>query len=286
MRVSMLRLPAGLLLFCALLQPVFAASSERAPSQQIVLRTGPAWDFLTANPNPAQQAWFHQNVWRLISYSPYFDSRLSWFKNAWVYVDLYAIPITNSVIRTKHPDWIARDVDGNFLYVPYKCQGGSCPQFAADLSNPAFRHEWIHKAEVLAARGYRGLWIDDVNFSPKISDGFGHPNYPMTTSDWQRQVLAFLAEIRCALPGMEVVYRSVLPLTEWSSYDDHTLAALLASCDYLYLDPAATGSPATLRRLVARLDSLNKSLILETTTPHGPVISSYSNPQYVLGFVP
>ena len=51
------------------------------------------------------------------------------------------------------------------LYIPFGCGGGSCPQFAADIGNPAFRAPWIADARATLAAGYQGLFIDDVNMA-------------------------------------------------------------------------------------------------------------------------
>ena len=51
---------------------------------------------------------------------------------------------------------------------------GSCPQYAGDVSNAAFRRHWIAEAAAELHHGYRGFWIDDVNLDLRISHGSGH----------------------------------------------------------------------------------------------------------------
>ena len=42
-----------------------------------------------------------------------------------------------------------RDGGGNKLYIPWGCSGGTCPQYAADVGNPAYRAWFIDQV-----RGY------------------------------------------------------------------------------------------------------------------------------------
>jgi len=171
------------------------------------------FDPYTENPSAAQQAWMRAHYWRMLAYPPYFDSRLSWFPDAWFYKDLYAIyPSDNG-----HPEWILRDGGGNWLYIPYACGGGTCPQYAADIGNPAFRASWIADARARMAAGYRGVFIDDMNLRMMVSNGNGNLVAPwdprlgryMTTTDWRSYVADFAEEIRAALPDAEIVHNEV-----------------------------------------------------------------------------
>ena len=45
------------------------------------------------------------NYFRMQTYSVYFDKRLSWYPNAWVYKNSYAIKSRWPVFR-EHPEWI------------------------------------------------------------------------------------------------------------------------------------------------------------------------------------
>lgn len=48
--------------------------------------------------------------------------------------------------------------------MPYNCDGRSCPLYAADIANPAFRSAWIQDTVAVALNAnYPGLYIDDVN---------------------------------------------------------------------------------------------------------------------------
>jgi hypothetical protein len=95
------------------------------------------FDEWTSNPTDQQQQFIRDHYYRMETYSPYFDSRLSWYPNAWEYVDAYAI-YRSSEIAQNHPEWILKDAEGRYLYIPYGCAGGTCPQYAADIGNPDF----------------------------------------------------------------------------------------------------------------------------------------------------
>src|SRR4029450_2551777 len=98
---------------------------------------------------------------RMLVYTPYFDTRLSWYPDAWVYKDLYAIYPNSPVLRA-HPEWVLRDASGTLLYIRFACANGKCSQYAADIGNPAFRRNWIDEVSAVLAKGYRGMMIDDV----------------------------------------------------------------------------------------------------------------------------
>ena len=105
-----------------------------------------SFDAFTDNPSAGQAAWMREHFWRQKTYAPYFDARTSWYPNAWTYKDLYAMYADDDTITPKHPEWILRDGAGRKLYIPYGCSGGSCPQYAGDVGNPAFRKQWIAAA--------------------------------------------------------------------------------------------------------------------------------------------
>lgn len=199
----------------------------------VTIGAGSSFNGYTSSPTLAQQQWMQSHYWRMRVYSPYFDSRLSWFPDAWFYKDLYAMYPGDS-LRYAHPEWILRDGGGNWLYIPYACGGGTCPQYAADIGNPNFRANWIADARARMAAGYRGVWIDDVNLKMMVSNGNGDLVAPwdprlgrfMTTTDWRHYVADFVEEIRAALPDAEIVHNQVYffaPLSDWDQ--DRALAA-------------------------------------------------------------
>lgn len=203
-----------LLITCALATSASAASIGKAR----IARAAPSsFDKYTRNPNAAEKQWIRDHYARLIVFDPYFDSRLSWYPDAWAYENLYAIHVGSS-FASAHPDWILRDAAGNPLYVRYDCSGGTCPQYAGDLGNPAFRADWIARARTILAKGYRGLYIDDVNMRiDRISDGNRNPVAPrdprtgtaMTETNWRRYIAEFTEQIRAAFPSHEIVHNAL-----------------------------------------------------------------------------
>jgi hypothetical protein len=154
---------------------------------------------------------------RMGVFTPYFDTKTSWYPNALVYIDLYAIyPGTD--VYSQHPEWILHDQNGNQLYIPWGCSGGNCPQFAGDIANPAFRAWWISNAQSIVNRGvYQGIWIDDVNTNFEVSDGWGNlaapidfnTGEPMTWAAWRSYIAQFTTQIRQSFPNNELIENAV-----------------------------------------------------------------------------
>jgi hypothetical protein len=199
-----------------------------------------AFNTFTNNPTPAQKDWIRTHYWRLVAFSPYFDSRLSWFPNAWAYKDLYAV-YPSSPIVTAHPDWILRDAQGNALYIPYACGGGTCSQYAGDLGNPAFRRQWIDEAAAILSHGYKGLFLDDVNMLiSRVSDGSGtavtpidpRTRAPMTEANWRRYLAEFTEQIRSTFPKIEIVHNALW----WVPVTDPFVQRQLLSADFISLE--------------------------------------------------
>lgn len=231
-----------------------------AGAVRVVKFTGPGFDRFTRTARYAR--WIRRRFWRMLTYSPYFDSRLRWYRDAWVYRDLYAIYRGGALAR-RHPDWILRDARGRRLYIPYDC-GGSCPQYAADVGNPSFRADWIRRARATLRRGYRGIFIDDVNMLLRVSDGRGREvppvdprtGSPMSLAAWRQYVASFVAEIRAAFPRVELVHNVI-----WLAGDDdpdiqHQLAAAdFVSVEHGVNDPGLRGSgDYALASLLAYID--------------------------------
>src|SRR5262245_2583352 len=199
-----------------------------------------SFDQFTENPTPDAQQWMRTHYARMLAYSPYFDRRLAWFPDAWIYKDLYAIYV-GSANATSHPDWILRDVAGNRLYIPYACRNGTCPQYAADVGNSDFRAQWIADARGMLAAGYRGLFVDDVNLTlERVSDGDGQPVAPhdprtgqaMTEWAWRRYMGDFTAQIRSAFPTVEIAHNAL-----WFIGDtDPSVQREIAAADWAVLE--------------------------------------------------
>jgi hypothetical protein len=197
----------------------------------------------TRSPTPEQQAWMREHYFRMLTYSSYFDSRLSWYPTAWVYKDAYAV-YGDSEILTQHPDWVLKDAAGNRLYIPYGCSGGSCPQFAADFGNPQYRQWWIDRVASTVAEGYLGVWVDDVNMLWRVGDGNGdsvtpidpRTGTPMTLDDWRRYMAEFMEEIREAFPDKEIVHNAIW----YADSDDPYVQRQMRAADFINLERGAT----------------------------------------------
>jgi hypothetical protein len=177
---------------------------------------GPLLSYVDA-PSLSMQQLFRNHFSWMIVYPPYFDSRLAWFPNGYAYFDLYGIQKGASE-EFAHPEWILHDQNGNRLYLQYNCSGGTCPQYAADIANPAFRAAWItNTAGTAYAANYPGIFIDDANMNFEVSDGnanFVAPidsntGQPMTYDAWRGYVAKFLEETRAALPTKMIVENTI-----------------------------------------------------------------------------
>ncbi|MDH3424249.1 MAG: putative glycoside hydrolase, partial [Gemmatimonadota bacterium] len=205
-----------------------------------------SFDDWTRSPTPEQRAWMREHYFRMQTYSSYFGPRVEWYPNAWVYKDSYAIYPDSEVRRTR-PEWILRDADGNELYIPFGCSGGTCPQFAADIGNPEFRGWWIDALRETLADGYLGVWVDDVNMAWRVSDGDGERATPvdprtgagMTLSDWRRYFAEFMEEIRAEFPDIEIAHNVI-----WYAQpaDDPFIQRQLRAADFINLERGATDS--------------------------------------------
>lgn len=175
------------------------------------------FDPFTANPTAAQEQWMRNNFAAMVVWSPYFDNKTSWYPNAYVYQDLYAIYV-GSALQYDHPEWILKDQYGNWLYIPFACYNGACSQWAGDVSNPAFRAYWISEAQTQLAQGnYPGLFVDDVNMNFNVSDGYANlvapidsnTGQPMTYTAWRSYIATFTQEIRAALPNTKIIHNAI-----------------------------------------------------------------------------
>ena len=213
---------------------------------------GASFDTYTEAPSPPQQQWLQSHFAAMVVYSPYFDSRLSWFPNGYAYADLYAIP-KGSWVQTAHPEWILHDASGNWLYVPFGCGGGTCVHYAGDIANPAFRAAWINQAVSLVnGSHYPGLFIDDVNMQFQVSDGWGNQaapidsntGQPMTYDAWRNYVASFLEQIRAALPHAKLRENAIWYAGPSGVQDaDSAIQRQIATADYITLERGVASDP-------------------------------------------
>ncbi|MGI9309446.1 MAG: putative glycoside hydrolase [Gammaproteobacteria bacterium] len=220
-------------------------ADSRSPEGQVryLQEAESKFDMYTRRPSKKEAAWMRDHYWRMMVYSPYFDSRLSWSPPAWDYEDAYAIK-SHWDEFDDHPEWILRDGGGNLLYIPWGCKNDTCPQYAADVGNPEFRAHWIRKVRETIEKGYVGLWIDDVNLAWRVSDNFGDKVIPidprtgkeMRIEDWRRYFAEFMEEVRAALPDAEIAHNAI-----WyaGSTDDPIIRRQILAADYFNIERGA-----------------------------------------------
>jgi hypothetical protein len=262
---------------------VLNRGSERHLDQGAVHFLGgasPAFEPFIASRNPAYGAFLRQHMWRMVVYSPHFDDKTRWYPNGLVYEDAYAI-YRGSALAMRHPEWILRDAGGNPLYIPFECSNGHCPQYAADISNPAFRRQWIATIQDKLRRGYRGVFIDDVNMDLRVGNGQEQSvapidpatHRPMTRSAWRGYMARFMEEIRGALPGTEIVHNAIWYADSPTGIADPSIRREIAAADFINLergvnDSGLTGGNDTfsLQRMLRYIDAvhaLGKGVILD-----------------------
>ena len=206
----------------ALAAPASAAGPE-AGQLNFARAAESDFDKHTQNPSAGDQAFMRDKFWRMRTYAPYFDSRLSWYRNAWTYKNLYAIYEGESTWSHEHADWILRDAAGRKLYIPFGCDGGTCPQYAGDFGNPAFRGPLDRRRSSDQSANYKGVFIDDVNLDIRVGNGNGDTVMPvdprtgqtMTEANYRRYIAEFTEQIKAALPGKEIVHNAI-----WFADDD------------------------------------------------------------------
>ncbi len=278
-------LDAGVLAYAAALivaHPTYAGDEPQTVSTGkvfLVERTTPQFDVYTRNPPLPLQNWLLSHFNRMVVYSPYFDTRTSWYKRAWVYADSYAIyrnpPPWFPDLASTHPEWILRDAAGNKLFIPWGCgPPNGCPQYAADFSNPDFQHWWIDFAGQAFQRGaYRGLWIDDVNMDWRVGDANGnsvtpmdpHTGAAMTQDAWRGYFATFLEAIRRAMPNIEIVHNAIWYAGGSQRQANPAVQRQIAAATWVNIehgvnDSGLTGGngPWSLRALLGYIDSLHK----------------------------
>ncbi len=164
----------------------------------------------------ANATWINAHFYRMTGYSPWFDLNLGWYRRTRAYEDAYAI-YKGSALAREHPGWIVRDANGNKLYIPYGCSGGSCPQYAADISNPAWRSHYVSTVKATLAKGYIGVFVDDVDMWANTGNGLGqrvapidhNTGKPMSDEVWRGYFATFMEELRAATPGYEITQNQV-----------------------------------------------------------------------------
>lgn len=292
------RATAGILLVVALLTAASVARADSAGGVHFFKRMDSSFDAFTSNPTPDFSTWMRSKFWRAMVFSPYFDDKTGWYANGWIYRDLYAL-YKDADYTARHRDWILRDAAGAPLYIPWGCSGGTCPQYAADITNPAFRQAWIAQVTSDLAHGYRGVWIDDVNLEMRVSDGHGRETAPvdpatgapMTAQAWRDYVASFLEEIRRATAGYEVAHNAIWFAVPGVRDRDPAVQRQIAAADYVNLergvnDDGLTGGTGewSLRAFLSYIDRVHaagKGVVLDATDD-SPTGREYSLASYFL----
>ena len=272
------------MLACALAGTAWA---DTAGTVHFVRSADSSFDSITTNASPETQAWLRAHMWRMMVWSPYFDEKTAWYPQGWMYDDAYAI-YRESQLAAQHPEWILRDSAGNKLFIPFGCSGGTCPQYAGDISNPGFRHYWIEEARAHLAHGYRGLFVDDVNMEERVGNGTGAQVTPVgsggraiTPAAWRAYMTEFMTEIRAALPQAEIVYNALWFANADAGSSDPSIRQEIESANYILLergvnDSGLTGGsgPWSVNALLTYVDevhSLGRSVVMDGSAgdPHG-----------------
>ncbi len=287
--------------FGAGVAPASAATDAtgRTGEVRFVKRMTPADDKHVTGNDPAKRAWLNDKYWRTEVFAPFFDGMTSWYQQGWVYSDLYAI-YTGSQLATQHPEWILRDGAGNKLFIPWGCSNGTCPQYAADITNPAFRADWIAKLKGTLAKGYKGAWIDDVNLELRVGNGNGADVLPhsaslgrtMNAADWRKSMADFTEQIRREIPNHELLHNSIWYAGQGAGREKNAdVQRQIASADYINLERGVTDGGLTggsgewsLRAVQAYADQVHaqgKGLIIDAWES-GDADREYSLANYLL----
>jgi hypothetical protein len=280
-RIFLGALLAGAMAFSVPL--VSSAAADTAGTVHFVRQADSSFDQFTSNPTAGTEEWMRGHVWRMTVWSPYFDNKTSWYSNGWVYDDSYAI-YRGSSQASAHPEWILRDAAGNPLYIPSGCSGRSCPQYAGDISNPAFRQAWIDELKREVAHGYRGVFIDDVNMDMRVSNGNEESvapidrstGQPMTEEAWRAYMARFMQEVRAQLPNIEIAHNEIWYADNHAGTSNPYIRAEIEAANYIFLERGANDSGLTggegqwsLHALLAYVDevhALGRDVVMDGTS--------------------
>ena len=169
------------------------------------------WDKYTLSPH--WQQWMRERPELIVGWHPAQKPNIGIYPELLIYLDLYAIYNDGKPnnLASQHPDWILHDDAGNNLFIPWGCNNGACPQFAGDLTNPAFRQYQMQQIQNLKDLGYQGVYLDDVNLALSVGDGTGKMVAPSGVSreNWARHVVEFLEGVRSFFPTFTIAHNAV-----------------------------------------------------------------------------
>lgn len=216
---------------------------------ELLVNAKSAFDDWTRSPSIEEQETMRELYDWMVVFSPYFDERLDWYENGLAYIDLYAIytDLDKDDRSIEHPEWILTDAGGERLFIDWGCEGGTCPQWAADVGDPEFRADFLERVERLLEIGYPGVMIDDVNLLWRISNGDGETVEPiddrtgdaMSLQDWQRYVAELVEMVRDRFPEARIMHNSIW-YTDSPDFDNEFVARQIAAADWIMLERGAT----------------------------------------------
>ncbi len=270
---------------------------------------GGATDNFLQTATAAQKQWARDHWDRIYAFAGFFDPFVSWSPPAWAYIDAYAI------YNPSHPDHagapavdfsqVMKDASGNPLFIPWgNVVSGQLPQYAADFSRTPWRNVIYARAQnYVNTRGYRGVYMDDVNLDWRVSNGTGafvnpwdfNTNALMQLEDWRRYWAEFMEALRNAIPNAEIVHNPVWYAGS-SAHDasNQYQRRELAAADYVavergFIDSGITGGTAewSLDRLLKYMDQVHAvgtKVYVQAYAPNAsaPLTAEYNLACYLL----
>jgi hypothetical protein len=231
------------------------AQSNYDPYTQAVQKRFPksvSYDPFTAGGNPEANKFIRDSHQGLGTFTPYFDDKLSWMPRAYVYRDGYAVYVDANQTPNfdAHPELVAKDVNGNPLFIPWSNTGQPpWPQYAGDVSSAAFRSFMLDFFKSTVIRDspdgtmqprYEGIFVDDVNLELRVCDAAGnivapkdpYAGQPMTQAAWAQYYAEYLEMLRSSLPPSVRIIHNTL----WSAPDDESTRRQIAACTWNYME--------------------------------------------------
>ena len=176
-----------------------------------------------------------------------------------------------------------RDAQGRKLYIWYALQRRRRARSSPVTSGrPAYRAHWIADAKAMYLKGYKGLFVDDVNMAaadlrrprqPAVAGRPAHRVDDERAESWRRYMAEFMEQIRREIPGAEIVHNSL-----WFDGDSDPYirrqhdAADLIEIERGINDSGLRGgeggvSLRTLFKLIDRLHAKGKGVVLDASAP-------------------
>lgn len=246
---------------------------------RVALQGASDTDSYTNAPSSTNQQWLRDHFYRIYTFSTYWDSKLSWYPNAWCYADAYAIydPLYPGQSGQPAVDFsmVLHDAaGGNPLWIPYGTpSGGHLPQYAADFGGTAWRNTYSARCSTLInTKGYKGIYMDDVNLSFKACNGSGVDVTPydprtgltMTQPNWRKYFAEFVEQVRTTIPAAEIVHNPIwFASSDQGTTDPYTIreiqAANWVAVERGFVDGGLGGGTGTysVHRLLSYMDGIH-----------------------------